>query len=106
VEKLHILPMKSQYLLSLMMFVVQRKEHFVTSIYSHNLETGQSNNLYTLQANLSIYQKGAYYSGVKIVNKLPSNIKNVRDNINKFKITLKKLLYMNSFYILDEYFEQ
>jgi hypothetical protein len=48
----------------------------------------------------------AYYSGVKFLNKLPSNIKNVRDNINKFKITLKKFLCMNSFYTLDEYFEQ
>jgi hypothetical protein len=86
-KKLHILPMKSQYLLSLLMFVAQHKEHFITSIDSHNLETRQSNSLYTLQANLSIYQKGAYYSGVKIFNKLPSNIKNVRNNINKFKLT-------------------
>jgi hypothetical protein len=62
--------------------------------------------LYTLQANLSIYQKGAYYSGVKILNKLPSNIKKVRDNVNKFKLTLKKNLYMNSFYTSDEYLEQ
>jgi lipopolysaccharide export system protein LptA len=53
-KKLHILPMKSQYLLSSLMFVVQHKEHFTTSIDSHNLETRQSNNLYTLQANLFI----------------------------------------------------
>jgi hypothetical protein len=58
------------------------------------------------QANLSVYQKGAYYSGVKIFNKLPSNIKNVNGNITKFKTTLKKLLYANSFYTLEEYFEQ
>jgi hypothetical protein len=98
--------MKSQYLLSLLMFVVQHKEHFITSLDSHNLETRQSNNLYTLQADLSIYQKGAYYSGVKMFNKLPSNIKNVRNNINTFKLTLKKVVYMNSFYTLEEYFEQ
>jgi hypothetical protein len=47
------------------------------SMDSHNLETTQSNNLYTPQTNLSVYQKGAYYSGVKIFNKLLSNIKNV-----------------------------
>jgi hypothetical protein len=73
------------------MFVVQRKDHFITSIDSHNLETKQSNNLYTPQATLSIYQKGAYYSWVKIFNKLPSNIKNVSGNINKFKSTLKNV---------------
>jgi hypothetical protein len=73
---------------------------------SHNLETRQSNNLYTPQANLSVYQKGAYYSVVKIFNNLPSNIKNVNGNITKFKTTLKMFLYANSFYTLEEYFEQ
>jgi hypothetical protein len=88
------------------MFVVQHKDYFITSIDSHNLETRQSDNLYIPQAKLSIYQKGAYYSGVKIFNKLPSNIKNVKGNIHKFKSTLKKFLYVNSFYTLEEYFEQ
>jgi hypothetical protein len=105
-KKLHILPLTSQYLLSLLMFVVQHKDLFITSIESHNLETRQSNNLYIPQANLSIYQKGAYYSGIKIFNKLPSNIKNVNGNIAKFKTTLKKFIYTNSFYTLDEYFNQ
>jgi hypothetical protein len=88
------------------MFVVQHKDLFITSMDIHNLETRQSNNLHTLQANLSVYQKGAYYSGVKIFNKLPSNIKNVKGNITKFKTTLKRFLYANSFYTLEEYFEQ
>jgi hypothetical protein len=105
-RKFHILPLTSQYLLSLLMFVVQHKDFFITSMDSHNLETRQSNNLYTPQANLSVYQKGAYYSGVKIFNKLPSNIKNVNDNITKFKTTLKRFLYANSFYTLEEDFEQ
>jgi hypothetical protein len=88
------------------MFVVQHKDLFISSMDSHNLETRQSNNLYTPQANLSVYQKGAYYSGVKIFNKLPSNIKNVNVNITKFKTTSKRFLYANSFYTLEEYFEQ
>jgi hypothetical protein len=88
------------------MFVVQHKDLLIKNMDSHNLETRQSNNLFTPQANLSVYQKGAYYPGVKIFNKLPSNIKNVNGNITKFKTTLKKLLYANSFYTLEEYFEQ
>jgi hypothetical protein len=88
------------------MFVVEHKDLFITSMDSHNLEIRQSNNLYTPQANLSVYQKGAYYSGIKIFNKLPSNIKNVNGNITKFKTTLKRFLYANSFYTLKEYFEQ
>jgi hypothetical protein len=69
------------------MFVMQHKDLFITSMDNHNLETRQSNNLYIPQANLSVYQKGVYYSGVKILNKLPSNIKNVNGNIAKFRTT-------------------
>jgi hypothetical protein len=88
-RKFNILPLTSQYLLSLLMFVMQHKDLFITNMDSHNLETRQSNNLYTQQANFSVYQKGAYYSGVKILNKLPSNTKDVNGNITKFKTTLK-----------------
>jgi hypothetical protein len=101
-RKFQILPLTSQYLLSLLMFVVQHKDLFITSLGSHNLETRQSNHLYTPQANLSVYHKGAYYSGVKIFNKLPSNIKDVNGNTTKFKTTLKRYLYANSFYTLED----
>jgi hypothetical protein len=43
--------------------------------------------IHKTQANLSVYQKGAYYSGVKIFNKFPSDIKNVNGNITKFETT-------------------
>jgi hypothetical protein len=89
-RKFHILPLTSQYLLFLLMFLVQHKDLFITSMDSYNLETRKSNNLHTLQANLSVYQKGAYYSGVNIFNKLPSNNKCVNGNITKFNTTLKR----------------
>jgi hypothetical protein len=41
-RKFRILPLTSQYLLSLLMFVVQYKDLFITSMDSHNLETRQS----------------------------------------------------------------
>jgi hypothetical protein len=88
------------------MFVVQNKDLFITNIENHSLETRQSNNLYTPQANLTSYQKGAYYSGINIFNKLPLDIKNVNDNIIKFKAALKRFLYTNSVYTLDEYFDE
>ena len=64
-KKLHILPLTSQYLLSLLMFVVQNKNLFITNIEYHNLETRQSNNLYIPQANLTIYQKRSLLFGDK-----------------------------------------
>jgi len=50
-------------MLSLSMFVVQNNEN-------HHLDTRQRNNLYLPQANLTIYQKGAYYSGIKFFHNL------------------------------------
>jgi len=70
------------------------------------LDTRQRNNLHLPQANLTIYQKGAYYTGIKIFNNLPLEITNVAGNQKKFKIALKKFLYTYSFYTLEEYFSQ
>ena len=63
-KKLQILSLTSQYMLYLLMFVVQNKNFFLTNNENHNLDTRQRNNLYFPQANLTIYQKGVYYSGI------------------------------------------
>jgi hypothetical protein len=93
-------------MLSLLMFVVQNKTLLLTNTENYNLDTRQRNNLYLPQANLTTYQKGAYYSGTKIFNNLPLEIKNGAGNQKKFKIALKKCLYTYSFYTLEEYFSQ
>jgi hypothetical protein len=54
--------------------------------------------------NLTIYQEGAYYTGTKIFNHLPTRIKNVASEIQVFKKTLKSFLLDNSFYSIDEHF--
>ena len=107
-KKLQILPLTSQYMLSLLMFVVQNKNLFLTNNENHNLDTRQRNNLYLPQANLTIYQKDAYYSGIKIFNNLPLKIKNVAGNKKKkkIKIALKKFLHSYSFYTIEEYLNQ
>ena len=67
-----------------------KQKLFLTNNENHNLDTRQRNNLYLPQANLTMYQKGAYYLGIKIFNNLPLEIKNVAGNPKKFKIALKK----------------
>jgi hypothetical protein len=57
------------------MFVVQQKNFFLTNNENHNLDTRQRNNLYHPQANLSIYQKGAYYLGIKFLIIYPWRLK-------------------------------
>ena len=75
--------------------MVQNKNLFLTNNENHNLDTRQRNNLYVPETNLTIYQKGAYYSGIKIFNNLPLEIKNVAGNQKKNL----KLLWKN-FYTL------
>jgi hypothetical protein len=72
-----------------------KQNFFLTNNEYHNLDTRQGNNLYLPQANLTINQKVAYYSGIKIVNSLPLEIKNVAGN--KKKIALKKIFIHFSF---------
>jgi hypothetical protein len=100
------LPLTSQYRSSLLIFVVQNKKFFLTNNENHNLDSRQRNNVHLPQANLDIYQKGAYYLGIKIFNNLPLEIKNVAGNQKKFKIALKKFLYTYSFYTIEEYRSQ
>jgi len=73
------------------MFVVQNKTFFSTKNENHNLDTRQRNNLYLPQANLTIYQKAAYYSGIKIFNNLPLEIKNVAGNQEKVQNCFEKI---------------
>ena len=51
------------------------KFFFLTNNENHKLDTRQRNNLYLPQANLNIYQKGTYYSGIQIFNSLPLQIR-------------------------------
>jgi hypothetical protein len=71
----------------------------------HNYNTRTSNDLHLPTATLTRYQRGAYYSGVKIYNQLPAYIKNVDNDTRVFKKTLNRFLLFNSFYSIDEYIE-
>jgi hypothetical protein len=78
--------------ITLSMFVVQNKTFFSTNIDNHNVH--ETKNVYMPQANLTIYQKRTYYSGI---NNLPMKIKKASDNLKKFKTALKHFLYTYSF---------
>jgi hypothetical protein len=103
-KKLKILPLKSQYTLSLFLFVVDNGDFFKVNSEIHNISTRNKSNLHLPISNLSVYQKGTYYSGIRVFNSLPSQIKGLSHNRNQFKCTLENFLYFHSFYTLDEYF--
>jgi len=68
------------------MFAIENKNIFSTNNENNYIDTGQRNNLYLPQANSAICQKGAYYSGIKISNYLPREIKNVADNLKSLNL--------------------
>jgi len=104
-KKLNILPLHSQYILSLLLFVVKNIEEFISNSEVHSSNIRHRSDLYAPSIKLTKYQKAVYYSGIKIFNHLPQNIKNVSWNVKKFKLGLKRFLLMGSFYTLDEYFD-
>jgi hypothetical protein len=69
----------------------------------HNIFTRQINNLRLPQVNLPMYQKGVYYTGIRVFNSLPTDIKDISDSPVKLKTALKHFLFSHSFYTLDEY---
>jgi len=103
-KKLNILPLHSQYILSLMLFVVKNTEEFTSNSEVHTINTRHRYDLHVPSITLTKYQKGVYYTSVRIFNYLPQNIKRLSSNIKSFKSALKRFLLRGSFYTLDEYF--
>jgi hypothetical protein len=104
-RELNILPVQSQYILSILVFVAKNKDQFISNLQVHKINTRQTSDLYIPIANLTTYQTGVYYQGIKIYNHVPKAIKDLSSNKNKFKLALKKYLLDNSFYSLKEYFK-
>jgi hypothetical protein len=67
----------------------------------HNINTRLKNDLHLPQVSLAMYQKGVYYSSIKIFNGLPKAIKDFSSKPKKFKIALKHYLLKHSFYSVD-----
>jgi hypothetical protein len=96
--------LQSQYILSLLLSVIDNKDHFRRNFEIHQINTRNKLSLHQHLSNLLIYQKGAHYTGIRVFNSLPPQIRKVFHNRNQFKHVLKEFLYTHSFYTLDEYF--
>ena len=90
-KQLQILPLPSQYIFSLLVFVNKNKELFLTNSEIHDLNTRYIHNLHLPFTSLKLVQKGVLYSGSKIFNCLPLSIKALSDDTKRFKTTLKLL---------------
>src|SRR5215469_12827064 len=70
-KQLQILTLPSQYLYSLLVFVVKNRDLFSLNSDIHNLNTRFKNNLHLPLTNLTMIQKGVLYSGSRFFNYLP-----------------------------------
>jgi hypothetical protein len=55
------------------------------------------------KTNLTKYQKGVYYTGIKLFNNLPPTIKSLNHDIKIFKLALKDYLLTHSIYPVDDF---
>jgi hypothetical protein len=69
----------------------KNQEMFPTNSAIHTVNTSNKNELHRPTANLSCFQKSAYYAGVKIFNSLPSNLSTLIDKQVQFKVALKNV---------------
>ena len=103
-KNLKILTLVSQYIFSVVSFIIDNPEEYICNYSIHKRNTRQGSNLHQSTVSLSLYQKGIINMGIKIYNNLPSFIKESNTTPQEFKSLLKSFLYSNTFYTLDEYF--
>jgi hypothetical protein len=99
-----ILPFYSQCIFSLMMIVVKNVYLYTTNQELHGINTKQNTDLHLISVRLTAFKEWAYFTGMRIFNHLPANVKQLANKIELFKSALKIYLLLQSFYSLDEYF--
>jgi hypothetical protein len=95
------LPCEYIYIYILMNFVVNNQEHFQTNSAIHSVNTRNREHLHRPTANLSCFQKSAYYAGIKILNSLPPKLRSLTNK--QFKAALKMYLNTHSLYCVEEF---
>jgi len=86
------------------MFVVKNKDFFKTNSDVHCFNVRSHYDLHIPAANLAVFQKGVWYSVIKIYNHLLPTLKQLTYDISKFKTALKRFLFTNAFYTLEVYY--
>ena len=70
---LEILPLPSQYILSLLLFMIRNTNQFLVNSEICHTDTRQHANFHHRSVNVAKYQKGVYCLGVKVFNLLTPN---------------------------------
>jgi hypothetical protein len=95
-----IVPFCCQYICSLLLFVVNKKQLFTKNLAVHNHDTRSANNFHLPITNLTKCRKGAHYTEINTFSSY--YIKCVANKTQVFKSALKRFLFSNSFYSIEE----
>jgi len=103
-KQLQILPLPSQCIFSLLVFVNNNRGIFLSNSEIHDISTRYNYNLHLPSTYLTLVQ-GVLYSRSRIYNHLPLNIKILSNDVKRFKSTLRSYITKHTFYSLDEYYQ-
>ena len=102
-RKLDILTVPSLYIYALMMFVINKPDSFQSNSTINCIKTRQKNKWNLPTVKFSSIQKGVIYTSIKIFNNLPPNLLKHYTDRNAFRSELRKFLFNNAFYSIDEF---
>ena len=99
-KELNILPLYSQYILSLSTFIVKNTDAFKSNSAIHCIDTRQGFDLHPSTINLSKSQKAVYYCEIKIFKNVQLSIKQLHQNSNR-QIDVEKVSSSRIFSLLQ-----
>ena len=100
-KELKILLLSSQYIFSLLLFVVKNKDIFTPNSGIYTIHTRHSTDLHPPLLHLSKTQKSVYFSGINIFNYLSQYVKELSHYVTTFRYALKNFLLVGSCYLLE-----
>jgi len=98
IQETKTLPLKSQYTFSLLLSITKNRNLCKSHSEIYNINTRFGSDLPAPTANLTAFQKGPFYFGIKVFNHLATSITNASHDIRQFKSALKSFILINSYY--------
>lgn len=100
-KKLNILPLPCLFIFSILLYAHSNMCLFTKNCDNHKYSTRKKDNYVIPLHRLERTQQSGKFIAVKLLNCLPVELKTM--NLEKYKITLKKVLMDNCFYSVEEF---
>jgi len=85
-KELKILTLSSQYIFSLLLFVVNNKDYFVSNSLYHNFSTTRKNDTRLTLVSLAMFQNGVYYSGTRFLMVFARQLRTFSASLKNLKL--------------------